>query len=88
MPDSGFALEKAISLNFLGMESIAPTNLKGVNTEFNNPGEYAAVLERLARRNVYAITSFIFGAMENDPDWEVRKAIVEAPIQVTDGLHD
>ena len=32
---------------------------------FNKPGEYAAVLERLAQRNVYAITSFIFG-MDND----------------------
>jgi len=28
---------------------------------FNKPGEYATVLARLARRNVYAITSFIFG---------------------------
>jgi len=32
---------------------------------FNKPGEYAAVLQRLAQRNVYAITSFIFG-MDND----------------------
>jgi hypothetical protein len=36
-----------------------------VNKGFNKPGEYAAVLERLAQRNVYAITSFIFG-MDND----------------------
>jgi radical SAM superfamily enzyme YgiQ (UPF0313 family) len=50
---------------FIGMESIDPTNLKGVNKGFNKPGEYAAVLERLAQRNVYAITSFIFG-MDND----------------------
>jgi radical SAM superfamily enzyme YgiQ (UPF0313 family) len=50
---------------FIGMESIDPTNLKDVNKGFNKPGEYAAVLERLARRNVYAITSFIFG-MDND----------------------
>jgi radical SAM superfamily enzyme YgiQ (UPF0313 family) len=50
---------------FIGMESIDPTNLKEVNKGFNKPGEYAAVLERLARRNVYAITSFIFG-MDND----------------------
>ncbi|HEX4426411.1 MAG TPA: hypothetical protein VH079_13515 [Terriglobales bacterium] len=32
---------------------------------FNKPGEYAAVLDRLAQRNVFAITSFIFG-MDND----------------------
>jgi hypothetical protein len=40
-------------------------NLADVNKGFNNPGEYAAVLERLAQRNIYAITSFIFG-MDND----------------------
>jgi radical SAM superfamily enzyme YgiQ (UPF0313 family) len=50
---------------FIGMESIDPTNLKDVNKGFNKPSEYATVLERLAKRNVYAITSFIFG-MDND----------------------
>jgi radical SAM superfamily enzyme YgiQ (UPF0313 family) len=50
---------------FIGMESIDPANLKDVNKGFNKPGEYRAVLERLAQRNVYAITSFIFG-MDND----------------------
>jgi radical SAM superfamily enzyme YgiQ (UPF0313 family) len=50
---------------FIGMESIDPANLKDVHKGFNKPGEYAAVLERLAQRNVYAITSFIFG-MDND----------------------
>jgi radical SAM superfamily enzyme YgiQ (UPF0313 family) len=50
---------------FIGMESIDPANLADVNKNFNKPGEYAAVLERLAKRNIYAITSFIFG-MDND----------------------
>jgi radical SAM superfamily enzyme YgiQ (UPF0313 family) len=50
---------------FIGMESIDPANLKDVNKGFNKPSEYSAVLERLAKRNVYAITSFIFG-MDND----------------------
>jgi len=50
---------------FIGMESIDPANLADVNKGFNKPGEYAAVLGRLAQRNVYAITSFIFG-MDND----------------------
>lgn len=50
---------------FIGMESIDPANLKDMNKGFNKPGEYATVLERLAKRNVYAITSFIFG-MDND----------------------
>jgi len=50
---------------FIGMESVDPANLKDVNKGFNKPEEYAAVLERLAKRHVYAITSFIFG-MDND----------------------
>lgn len=50
---------------FIGMESIDPVNLADVNKGFNKPSEYAAVLERLAERNLYAITSFIFG-MDND----------------------
>src|SRR5262245_51657341 len=47
------------------MESIDAVNLADVNKGFNKPEEYNAVLERLARRNLYAITSFIFG-MDND----------------------
>jgi radical SAM superfamily enzyme YgiQ (UPF0313 family) len=50
---------------FIGMESIDSTNLADVNKGFNKPAEYAAVLERLAKRHVHAITSFIFG-MDND----------------------
>jgi len=50
---------------FIGMESLDPANLADVNKSFNKPGDYAAVLQRLARRNVYAITSFIFG-LDND----------------------
>jgi len=50
---------------FIGMESIDPRNMADVNKNFSKPSEYGAVLERLARRNVYAITSFIFG-MDND----------------------
>jgi radical SAM superfamily enzyme YgiQ (UPF0313 family) len=50
---------------FIGMESVDPVNLADVNKGFNKPNEYASVIERLAQRNVYAITSFIFG-MDND----------------------
>ena len=46
---------------FIGMESIDTANLKDVNKSFNKPGEYASVLNRLAKRNIYAITSFIIG---------------------------
>jgi radical SAM superfamily enzyme YgiQ (UPF0313 family) len=50
---------------FIGMESLDPANLASVNKGFNKPAEYAGVLQSLARRNVYAITSFIFG-LDND----------------------
>src|SRR3984957_20534910 len=50
---------------FIGMESIDPANLASVNKGFNKPGEYNAVLQSLADRNIYAITSFVFG-MDND----------------------
>lgn len=52
---------------FIGMESLDPANLKSVNKGFNKPSEYAGVLEGLARRNVYAITSFIFGLDHDAP---------------------
>ena len=61
---------------FIGMESIDPANLKDVNKGFNKPGEYAAVLERLALRNVYAITSFIFG-MDNDTTGVAERTLQE-----------
>jgi radical SAM superfamily enzyme YgiQ (UPF0313 family) len=50
---------------FIGMESIDPASLASVHKSFSQPAEYAPALERLARRNVYAIASFIFG-LDND----------------------
>src|SRR5262252_9523487 len=50
---------------FIGMESIDPENLADVNKSFNKPNEYATVLNNLARRGIYAMTSFIFG-LDND----------------------
>lgn len=50
---------------FIGMESIDPANMADVNKTFSKPANYKQVLEGLARRNIYAITSFIFG-MDND----------------------
>jgi radical SAM superfamily enzyme YgiQ (UPF0313 family) len=50
---------------FIGMESLDPVNLADVSKGFNKPSEYRAALERLAARDIYAITSFIFG-MDND----------------------
>jgi len=66
---------------FIGMESLDPANLKDVNKSFNKPSEYGAVLERLAKRNIYAITSFIFGLDNDTPVVAERtvKQIVEWP---------
>ena len=50
---------------FIGMESIDAGNLADVNKSFNKPETYQGVLESLADRNIYSITSFIFG-MDND----------------------
>ena len=50
---------------FIGMESIDPVNLADVKKGFNKPEEYATVLNRLAERNIYAVTSFIIG-LDND----------------------
>jgi radical SAM superfamily enzyme YgiQ (UPF0313 family) len=50
---------------FIGLESIDSENLKSVSKGFNKPDEYGAILERLARHGLYAITSFIFG-MDGD----------------------
>lgn len=50
---------------FIGMESIDPANMADVNKTFSKPANYQGILDGLARRNIYAITSFIFG-MDND----------------------
>jgi radical SAM superfamily enzyme YgiQ (UPF0313 family) len=50
---------------FIGMESVDTTNLAIANKSFNKPEEYRGVLERLAQRDIHAITSFIFG-LDND----------------------
>src|SRR5215204_4414939 len=50
---------------FIGMESIDPANMADVNKNFSKPANYKSVLDGLARRNIFAITSFIFG-MDND----------------------
>ena len=52
---------------FIGMESLDPANLASVAKSFNKPAEYARVLQGLARRNVYGITSFIFGLDHDTP---------------------
>ncbi|HEY8224914.1 MAG TPA: radical SAM protein [Pyrinomonadaceae bacterium] len=59
---------------FIGMESLDPENLADVNKSFNKPGEYTAVLNRLAKRDIYAITSFILG-LDNDTPGVARRML-------------
>jgi radical SAM superfamily enzyme YgiQ (UPF0313 family) len=61
---------------FIGMESIDPANMADVNKGFSKPQDYGAVLERLAKRNIYAITSFIFG-MDNDTPGVANRTLQE-----------
>ncbi len=61
---------------FIGMESLDPANLASVNKSFNKPADYARVLEALARRHVYAITSFIFG-LDNDTPGVAERTLDE-----------
>jgi radical SAM superfamily enzyme YgiQ (UPF0313 family) len=61
---------------FIGMESLDPANLASVKKSFNKPEQYAQVLESLARRNVYAITSFIFG-LDHDKVGVAERTLAE-----------
>jgi radical SAM superfamily enzyme YgiQ (UPF0313 family) len=61
---------------FIGMESIDPDNMASVNKQFSKPADYKQVLDRLADRNIYAITSFIFG-MDNDTEGVAKRTVDE-----------
>jgi radical SAM superfamily enzyme YgiQ (UPF0313 family) len=61
---------------FIGMESLDAENLAAVKKSFNKPAEYAGVLQSLADRNVYAITSFIFG-LDNDTPGVAKRTLAE-----------
>jgi len=52
---------------YIGMESIDTENLADMNKSFNKPEEYSRVLQRLAMRNIIAITGFIFGMDYDSP---------------------
>ena len=59
---------------FMGLESIDADNLKAVNKGFNKPAQYSTVLQRLADRGIYSITSFIFG-MDGDRPGVAEKTL-------------
>src|SRR5262245_58897495 len=57
---------------FIGLESIDKSNLDAVHKGFNKPAEYAGILQKLADRGLYAITSFIFGMDGDTPGVAAR----------------
>ena len=59
---------------FIGMESLDTANLADVNKNFSKPEEYAAVLDRLAKRGIYAVTSFILG-LDNDTPGVAKRTL-------------
>jgi|GEM_PF-1047454 Fe-S oxidoreductase len=60
-------LEKAnCEILEIGFESVNLASLKGVNKNQNNPVKYKEVIERLAKRGIYAQGSFIFGFDDDD----------------------
>ena len=61
---------------FMGLESMEADSLKVAHKEFNKPEEYAAILNTLARYDLYAITSFIYG-MEADQPGVSKKTVRE-----------
>lgn len=61
---------------FIGMESIDPANMADVNKTFSKPANYQGILDGLARRNIFAITSFIFG-MDNDTVGVAKRTVAE-----------
>src|SRR5438034_1493156 len=61
---------------FIGLESVDADNLRRVQKSFNKPAAYKAALDGLARRGIYAITSFIFGMDGDTPGVAKRTAEV------------
>ncbi|MBP7865106.1 MAG: B12-binding domain-containing radical SAM protein [Acidobacteria bacterium] len=54
-------------LIFIGLESVEAESLGSARKSFNRPSEYAAVLEKMARKGLTAITSFIYGLDADRP---------------------
>ena len=61
---------------FIGLESVDAENLRRVHKSFNKPADYKVILDRLAQRGIFAITSFIFGMDGDTPGVASRTAEV------------
>ncbi len=57
---------------FMGLESVDPGSLKSAHKSFNKPADYGRILERMARHDIYAITSFIVGLDGDRPGTAAR----------------
>jgi radical SAM superfamily enzyme YgiQ (UPF0313 family) len=57
---------------FMGLESVDPASLKSAHKAFNKPADYGRILERMARYDIYAITSFIVGLDGDRPGTAAR----------------
>ena len=78
---------------FMGIESIDTENLKDVNKGFNKPAQYSEVLERLAKRGIYSITSLHIrngqrsaGSGPEDPRCHRQLASGAARVRAVDAL--
>ena len=56
----------------MGLESVDPDSLKSAHKAFNKPADYGRILERMARHDIYAITSFIVGLDGDRPGTAAR----------------
>jgi radical SAM superfamily enzyme YgiQ (UPF0313 family) len=61
---------------FMGLESVDAESLKLARKEFNKPGQYQAVLNGLAKYNLYGITSFIYG-LDGDAPGVSRQTVAQ-----------
>lgn len=68
----------------LGFETIAAAGLKDTRKGFNNPDEYAQLIDRLHRRRISIMGCFVFGLDHDDTDVFERTAwfAVEAGIDL------
>ncbi len=68
----------------MGFESISPENLRETHKQFNNPEQYAQVVERLHARSIALQACFVFGLDGDTPDVFLKTAnfAVEAKIDL------
>ena len=68
----------------MGLESMSPPSLDRIRKKFNNPENYAEVVERLHERKIALQGCFVFGLDDDEPDvfLKTAKFAVEARIDL------